>query len=181
MGAGKSTVGKKVAKMLDRRFVDADVELESRTGRSVADWFARAGESGFREAESELLGDLLAGDEPLVVGAGGGVVLKKANRRRLLRPDVTVVYLHGEPGFLATRAARKPHRPLLAEREPGELFEEMYATRDALYREVADVVVEVAPHHAEGERPKWRMAETVVEALVARGEADATTTRQEAR
>lgn len=170
MGSGKTTVGKKVAKLLDRRFVDADVELEARTGRSVAQWFETEGESGFRRAESDLLVSLLDDEEPSVIGAGGGVVVSAENRTRLRGPEATVVYLHGEPGFLASRVQRKPHRPLLDGKDPSQLFEEMYAVRDRWYREVADVVVEVRPHHEAGKKPKWRIAETVVDELLARGE-----------
>lgn len=171
MGSGKTTVGKKVAKVLGRRFVDADVELEVRSGRSVADWFAKAGEDGFRDAEGELLASLVAEPTPLVVGAGGGVVVRAGNRRLLSGPGVTTVYLHGEPAFLASRVQQKAHRPLLEGQDPNDLFARMYDERDPWYREVADVVVEVRPHHEAGEKPKWRIAESVVEAIVDRGEA----------
>ena len=93
MGSGKTTVGKKVAKLLGVRFVDADVELEARTGRSVADWFAAEGEAGFRRAEADLLTSLLEDAEPSVIGAGGGVVVQADNRRRLKGTGATVVYL----------------------------------------------------------------------------------------
>jgi shikimate kinase len=128
MGSGKTTVGKKVAKLLGWRFVDADIELEARSGRSVADWFALAGEDGFREAEADLLASVLGGEEPTVFGAGGGVVVTEANRLRLAAPDVAVVYLHGEPAFLASRAKRKPHRPLLGD-DPSDVLEHMYQAR----------------------------------------------------
>jgi shikimate kinase len=167
MGSGKTTVGKKVAKLIGHRFVDADVELEARTGRSVASWFDD-GEAAFRQAEAELLADLLASPEPLVVGAGGGVVVTEANRVRLQAPDVTVVYLHGTAAFLASRVQAKSHRPLLAD-DPQAVMAEMYERRDGWYREVADAVVEVRPHHEAGEKPKWRIAEQVVEELVALG------------
>lgn len=173
MGSGKTTVGKKVAKLTGRRFVDADVELEARTGRSVATWFAEDGEDGFRRAEADLLTALLAETDPLVVGAGGGVVVTKANRRALQGERASVVYLHGEPAFLASRAQAKAHRPLLADADPQVLFAQMYDDRDGWYREVADAVVEVRPHHEAGEKPKWRIAETVVEALVDLGVVDA--------
>ncbi|HWJ97557.1 MAG TPA: shikimate kinase, partial [Acidimicrobiales bacterium] len=81
MGSGKTTVGKKVAKLTGHRFVDADVEIEARTGRSVASWF-EDGEAAFRGAEADLLEVLLASPEALVVGAGGGVVVTESNRRR---------------------------------------------------------------------------------------------------
>lgn len=171
MASGKSTVGRKVARLLGRRFVDADVELEARTGRSVGQWFEAEGEAGFRAAETRLLADLLDEDDPPVVGAGGGVVVTAANRERLGRDDVTVIYLHGDPQFLATRVQAKPHRPLL-QGDPVAVLEEMYATRDGWYRDVADAVVEVRPAHEAGEKPKWRLAESVVEALVDLGVVD---------
>jgi len=172
MGSGKTTVGKKVAKLLGRRFVDADVELEARTGRSVAEWFEQAGEAGFRTAEGDLLASLLDESEAIVVGAGGGVVVEARNRRRLAGDGVTTVYLHGAPAFLASRVQAKPHRPLLAGQDPRELFDRMYVDRGAWYREASDVVIEVQPHHEAGTKPKWRIAESVVEVLVARGDAD---------
>jgi shikimate kinase len=167
MGSGKTTVGKKLAKLIGRRFVDADVELEARSGRSVADWFAVDGEDAFRRAEADLLADLLAGDDPLVIGAGGGLVVTEAARRLLRGPEAAVVYLHAEPGFLASRAKAKPHRPLLATGDPREVLTSMYEARDAWYRAVADAIIEVRPAHEEGEKPKWRLAEQVAEALVA--------------
>lgn len=173
MGSGKSTVGKKLAKLLGVRFVDADVALEAVTGRTIADWFATDGEPAFRAAEERLVASLLAEADPLVLGAGGGVVVSEANRRLLAAPGSTVVYLHAEPAFLASRAKAKPHRPLLADADPVELLSAMYAGRDGWYREAADAVVEVRPAHEAGEKPKWRLAEQVVEALVGLGVADA--------
>jgi shikimate kinase len=167
MGSGKTTVGKKVAKLIGQRFVDADVELEARTGRSVASWF-EDGEAAFRAAEAQLLQYLLTGPDPLVIGAGGGVVVTEANRRRLQEADVTVVYLHGTAAFLASRVQAKAHRPLLGD-DPLVVMEQMYEQRDAWYREVADAVVEVRPHHEAGEKPKWRIAEQVCDELVSLG------------
>ena len=172
MGSGKTTVGKKLARLVGRHFVDADVELEARTGRSVADWFTD-GEDAFRQAEADLLAALLAEPAPLVIGAGGGVVVRPETRERLCGDGVAVVYLHGEPAFLASRAQAKPHRPLLADADPVEVFDRLYAERDGWYREVADAVIEVRPAHEAGEKPKWRLAEQVTEALVALGAVDA--------
>lgn len=167
MGSGKTTVGKKLARLVGHRFVDADVELEASTGRSVADWFLE-GEDAFRAAEERLLASLLAEPEPLVVGAGGGVVISERNRALLAAPGVTVVYLHAEPAFLASRAQARPHRPLLTG-DPVTVLTRMYDERDAWYREVADAVVEVRPAHEAGEKPKWRLAEQVADALVSLG------------
>ena len=172
MGSGKTTVGKKLARLIGRHFVDADVELEARSGRSVADWFTD-GEDGFRTAEADLLSALLAEPAPLVIGSGGGVVVLPEIRARLRGTGVAVVYLHGTPAFLASRAQAKPHRPLLADADPVEVFERLYRERDGWYREVADVVIEVRPAYDAGEKPKWRLAEQVAEALVLIGAVDA--------
>ena len=75
-----------------------------------------------------------------------------------------MVYLHADPAFLASRTQRKPHRPLLTD-DPLVVLTKMHEDRDALYREVADAIVEVRPAHEAGTRPKWRIAEQVVEAL----------------
>jgi len=164
MGVGKTTVGKRAAKLLGRPFVDADAELERRSGRTVADWFATAGESGFRRAESDLLTDLLGRPEALLVAAGGGVVVQGRNRDRLQRPDVFVVWLRADPEFLATRVARKAHRPLIAEDTVGTLSR-LAAERSPWYADVADVVIEVGPVHASEERPKAALAEQVAGAV----------------
>lgn len=171
MGSGKTTVGRKLARLLGVTFVDADVEIEARTGRSVADWFAGPGEAAFRRTEADLLASMLAEPAPVVIGAGGGVVVTTQARAALAGPDVHVAYLHAEPAFLASRARAKPHRPLLAG-DPVEVLTRLYTERDAWYRQVADVVVEVRPAHDQDERPKWRLAEQVAEALAGIGVAD---------
>ncbi len=166
MGSGKSTVGRKLAPLVGLGFVDADVELEARSGRSVATWFEDHGEAGFRAAEARLLVELLGGPDPVVLGTGGGVVVTDVNRDRLAEDDVTVVYLHAEPAFLASRVTAKAHRPLLTG-DPAAVLGAMYHERDGWYREVADVVVEVRPAHEVGGKPRWRLAEQVAAALAA--------------
>ncbi|HEY4375987.1 MAG TPA: shikimate kinase, partial [Acidimicrobiales bacterium] len=125
MGSGKSTVGKKVAKLLKLPFVDADHALEARSGRTVREWFEQEGEAGFRSAEADLLATVLSDPSPVVLATGGGVVIADANRDRLRRPDAFVVYLHAEPAFLASRTKEKDHRPLLTG-DPGEVLGAMY-------------------------------------------------------
>lgn len=170
MGSGKTTVGRKVARLLSWRFVDGDAEIERVSGRTVADWFAEEGEDRFRREEGRVLEMVLAGAsaDPVVFGAGGGLVVTATNRDRLKGPDVAVIYLHADPAFLASRTQRKPHRPLLTG-DPATVLGDMYQARDGWYREVADAVVEVRPAHEAGQRPKWRLAEQVVEALAPMG------------
>lgn len=164
MGSGKTSVGRRLAKLLDRPFVDADEGFVARYGRTVADVFATDGEDTFRTMESELLVELLDVRDPLVVATGGGVVIREENRARLGQDDVTVVLLHAEPRFLASRARAKAHRPLLAGEDPAAVLARLYDERIGWYREVADHVVEVEPFHDEGE-PKSSMAERVAELL----------------
>lgn len=172
MGSGKTTVGKRAAKLLDRPFLDADAELARRSGRSVAEWFAAEGEAGFRGAESDLLVDLLASPDAMVLAAGGGVVVDVENRERLTRPDTFVVWLRADPAFLAARVARKDHRPLLGA-DPGETLHRLAAERHTWYAEVADVVIEVAPIHQRDDRPKWVLAQQVADAVRAHESAGA--------
>jgi len=167
MGAGKTTIGRRVAALLDRPFVDADDELAERSGRSVREWFEEDGEPIFRKAEAELLHTLLDAAEPVVVATGGGVVIAEENRRRLTADDVTVVWLHGEPAFLASRTKPKEHRPLLAD-DPRETLQRLFAEREHWYREVADIVIDVQPAFLTESKPKDRLAEEVVAGIVHR-------------
>lgn len=160
MGSGKTTVGRRVGKLLDRPFVDADEAFIPRYGRTVAEVFATDGEAAFRRLEAELLGELLDVATPVVVGCGGGVVCAEGNRRRLRRPDVHVVYLRAEPAFLASRVQRKPDRPLLGD-DPRATLERLLAERGPWYEEVADDVVDIAAFHLDEPQPKKALAEHV--------------------
>lgn len=164
-GAGKSSVGRRLAKRLDRPFVDADDELVRRSGRSVRDWFATDGEAAFRAAESALLADLLAAPGPSVVAAGGGVVLDPANRA-LLGERATVVWLRAGVPYLLSRVLQKQdHRPLLDE-DPEARLVALHEARTPLYEEVADITVDVEPFRAEHERPKRELAARIAELVL---------------
>jgi shikimate kinase len=139
-GAGKSTLGRQLARRLRKRFVDADTELEHRLGVSIPTIFEIEGESGFRDREETTLAELTA-LEGVVLSTGGGAVLRPANRLRL-KENGTVVYLHAEPATLWTRIRHSRNRPLLQTSDPLGRLAELYAQRDALYRETADHVVE---------------------------------------
>lgn len=165
MGSGKTTVGRRVASALRRRFLDADDELAIRTGRDVREWFDGEGEAAFRQAEAGVLVAILASAEPLVVATGGGAVVTEATRRRLGADDVTVVWLHGDPAFLASRTKPKPHRPLLAG-DARATLERLFAERHGWYAEVADLTVDVQPAFA-GPAPKDVLAADVVAQVVA--------------
>ncbi|SIQ59599.1 shikimate kinase [Solilutibacter tolerans] len=137
MGAGKSSIGKRLAQALSLEFVDADRVLEARTGASVADIFVCEGEAGFRRRESALLQELLAGQGQLIA-TGGGVVLSDANRALLSR-DAFVVHLDVSVTEQLRRLARDRTRPLLQRDDREEVLHVMATDRAPLYAEVADL------------------------------------------
>ena len=136
MGTGKSTVGRRVAERMGRDFLDSDVQVEVRTGRTVREIFASDGEAAFRRLEAEALADALARPRPSVVAAAGGVVLDPRTRERL-RTGATAVWLRADPSVLARRVTSADHRPLLDD-GPRAVLERMHLERSALYQEVAN-------------------------------------------
>ncbi len=140
MGAGKSTLGRQLARRLDLPFVDADHELEHRSGVTIATIFEVEGESSFRDREQAVLADLVQ-RKNIVLATGGGAILRQANRDALAQ-NGTVVYLHAQPDALWERVRNARHRPLLQAADPKARLGELYAQRDALYREIADHVIE---------------------------------------
>ena len=140
MGAGKSTVGRILARRLGKRFVDTDHEIEKRNGVTIPVIFEIEGEDGFRRREQEVLADL-AQEKDLVLSTGGGIVLKPENRE-VLRTHGFVVYLNARPELLAERTKHDRTRPLLNVEDPLTRLRELYAVRDPLYREVAHAIVE---------------------------------------
>jgi len=139
-GAGKSTLGRQLARRLRKHFVDADTELEQRLGVSIPTIFEIEGEAGFRDREEAVLADLTALAE-IVLSTGGGAVLRPSNRERL-KENGTVIYLHAEPATLYARIRHSRNRPLLQTADPLARLGELYRQRDALYRETAAFVVE---------------------------------------
>lgn len=142
MGSGKTTVGRIVAERSKRPFVDSDEIIEGREGRTVREIWRSDGERAFRVLETAALSDALDDDTPSVIAAAGGVVLSDANRVALDAADALVVWLRADPGLLVSRAARADHRPLLDE-DPAEALRWMAEAREPLYRDVADVVVDI--------------------------------------
>jgi shikimate kinase len=139
-GCGKSTLGRLLARRLDKLFYDADVELERRLGATIPVIFELEGEAGFRDREQAVLADLVAHTN-VIVSTGGGVVLRPENRERL-KAGGTVLYLHATPETLWERTRHSKHRPLLQAPDPRARVQELYTMRDVLYRDVADLVVE---------------------------------------
>ena len=140
MGAGKSTVGRILARRLKRVFHDSDHEIEARCGVRIPVIFDIEGEAGFRARESQVL-EALCALEGIVLATGGGAVLTEDNRRHIAGSG-TVVYLHGKPADLWLRVRHDRNRPLLAGPDPRGKLEALYAERDPLYREVADLVLD---------------------------------------
>lgn len=140
MGAGKSTIGRLLAKELHLPFKDSDKEIEVRTGADIPWIFDVEGEQGFRDREQAVIADLCR-EDGLVLATGGGAVLREANREAL-RAGGRVVYLHTSVEQQLERTARDRNRPLLRTANPGQVLRDLLAIRDPLYRQIADVIIE---------------------------------------
>lgn len=139
MGAGKSTVGRQLARSLGYRFYDSDRELEERTGADIPWIFDVEGEAGFRDRESRLIDELLV-ESGIVLATGGGAVLRPENRRRMT--DGFVVYLRVTPDLQYERTRMDRNRPLLQKPDPRGVLERLFEERDPLYQAIADLTVE---------------------------------------
>ncbi|MDR0528727.1 MAG: shikimate kinase [Zoogloeaceae bacterium] len=135
MGVGKTTIGRQIARRLERPFLDSDHEIEARTGVSIPTIFEIEGEAGFRRRETQMLRELTARSE-IVLATGGGAVLSAENRA-LLRESGWIVYLEAPPDLLWERTRHDRNRPLLQVEQPQERLKTLYAERDPLYRELA--------------------------------------------
>lgn len=139
--SGKSSVGRAIASRLSLRFADTDEEIEAEHCQTIKGIFLAHGEQTFRRLESECLAALLCRGSS-VVSTGGGVVLRVENRK-VLRVHSHVTYLRTQPHQLIQRIRRDGSRPLLDTADPLKTLEELFAVRDPLYLEVADLVVDV--------------------------------------
>ncbi|MBW7901155.1 MAG: shikimate kinase [Rhodocyclaceae bacterium] len=140
MGAGKTTIGKALARRLGWRFVDSDHEIEARTGVGIPTIFEIEGEAGFRRRESQVIRELTE-LRNVVMATGGGAVIAEENRARL-KENGLVAYLDVPPDMLYERTRHDRNRPLLQVEDPLGRLRELHEQRSPLYREVADVVVD---------------------------------------
>ena len=141
MGAGKTTIGRALAKRMGWQFIDSDHEIELRTGVSIPTIFEIEGEDGFRLRERRVIAELTCMPH-IVLATGGGAVLSD-DSRKCLRNGGFVVYLNATPESLIERLRHDKNRPLLQVADPLARLRELYAARDPLYREVADTVIDV--------------------------------------
>lgn len=148
MGAGKTTVGKRVAELRGMAFHDSDHEVEQRTGVDIAFIFEKEGEAGFRRREKQVIAELSAGHN-LVLATGGGAVLDADNRQHLAGRGF-VVYLRASVDHQLRRTGRTDSRPLLQTGNPREVLEQLFTLRDPLYREISDLVIDADGGNARG-------------------------------
>ncbi|MDX1404425.1 MAG: shikimate kinase AroK [Woeseiaceae bacterium] len=140
MGAGKSAVGRQLARLLHLEFIDSDEEIEARTGVDISFIFEKEGEEGFRKREVKVIDELTQRDS-VVLATGGGAVTDADSRNRLGARGF-VVYLYASVDQQLQRTQRGRHRPMLETEDPQKVLEELMAVRDPLYREVADLIVD---------------------------------------
>lgn len=157
MGAGKTTIGRQLAALLHKVFLDVDQEIEKRTGVSIPTIFDIEGESGFREREAAVIDEISRGHD-LVVATGGGAILRPDNRE-ILKARGTVVYLQADLPTLVERTHRDRNRPLLQTDNPRGKIKELLQQREPIYRELADVIVDT------GKRAPASVARNIVTRL----------------
>ncbi len=145
MGAGKSSIGRRLATRLNMEFTDADTEIEAAAGCSIADFFERHGEPAFREGERRVIARLL-GNGPRVLATGGGAFIDPDTRRLLGEKSITI-WLHAELDLLVKRCARRDTRPLLRSGDPREILASLIEERYPIYAQ-ADITVKTndGPH-----------------------------------
>lgn len=156
MGVGKSTIGRRLALALEMPFRDADNEIETAAGQSIADIFAGLGEPAFRDGERRVIARLL--DEPPHILATGGGAFAQPLTRELLRAKALTVWLKADLEVLARRVGRRDHRPLIVGRDPMEVLQAHARDRYPLFA-MADLTVEV------GDFPHQVAVEAVISAL----------------
>lgn len=158
MGAGKSSIGRRLATRLGLPFVDADTEIEAAAGCTIAEFFERHGEAEFRDGERRVIARLLEG-QPKVLATGGGAFMDAETRAAIAEQGISV-WLRADLDTLVRRTARRNDRPLLNNADPARTLEGLMETRHPVYAQ-ADIVVE------SNDGPPDETVERVVDALAA--------------
>ncbi|MBW8900844.1 MAG: 3-dehydroquinate synthase [Massilia sp.] len=174
MGAGKTTIGRLLARRLDLTFIDSDHEIEARTGATIPWIFEIEGEASFRRREADVIRELTA-QNGIVLATGGGAVLDPASRA-LLAERGTVIYLRASVSSILQRTAHDKNRPLLQTADPRRKLEDLTAQREPLYREIADMVIDTGRPNVQS------MVQTILDQLAVdagRERANAKTTMNE--
>jgi shikimate kinase len=148
MGAGKTTIGRLLAKALGIGFLDSDREIERRTGVSIPMIFEYEGEKGFRKREAEILADLVRMDG-VVLATGGGSILLPENRENLRRRGF-VVFLYCPVDKQLERTRKDTHRPLLQSDNPRQKLLDLFTVREPIYRALADFIVDTGQCSSRG-------------------------------
>ena len=139
MGAGKTSIGKRLAKRLKRSFVDSDRTLEERTGVAITTIFELEGEDGFRDRETKILQEL-ANLDNTVIATGGGIIVRESNRS-LLKENGTIVYLQASVDSQLKRTRHDKKRPLLQTKNRRDKLQILAKQRDPIYKSLADIVI----------------------------------------
>jgi shikimate kinase len=145
MGAGKTTVGRRLAQRLSLPFVDADHAIEEAAGMTVSDIFDRFGEAHFRDGERRVIARLIDGT-PKVIATGGGAFVNDQTRALILE-QALAIWLDSEPAILAERVRKRDTRPLLRGRDPEQVLTELAAIRNPFYAMAPIRVPSVAAPH----------------------------------
>lgn len=157
MGAGKTTIGRLLARHLGRNFIDSDHYICQQTGADIPWIFEKEGEAGFRERESKAIAELTELPN-IVLATGGGVVTQPQNREKLKQHGITI-YLRASVDVQLKRTSKDKSRPLLNNPNPRAVLQSLFEVRDPLYLEVADIVVETGDGY-----PKY-MLKKIMETL----------------
>lgn len=139
MGAGKTTIGRQIAKVFSYDFYDSDREIEERTGASIPLIFDLEGEEGFRKREQNII-TYLCTKQHIVLATGGGAILRKTNQDSLKRSGI-VVYLSADIDDLLERTAKDKNRPLLQADNPKAILKKILIEREPIYRQLADIIL----------------------------------------
>ena len=142
MGSGKTTIGKAVAQRIDYPFFDSDHVIEEKCGTSISTIFSLEGEQGFRKRESEVI-QYLCSHKNIVIATGGGAVLNP-NNRNILKNSGIVIYLKASIETLWQRTSQDRTRPLLEQKNPRQVLENIYNDRDKIYASIADYTVDTS-------------------------------------